>query len=242
MNVQVAELGFSIVLDKGWVELQDMMPHPTTGISVDAAVVNAARTSYLSLSKGEEKDAALINYLMEHNHTSPFEQAVFKFRVYAPMVVYWQWVRHRTFHYQSVNSQSGRYMEFEEEAMYLPETWRRQAVKNKQASDGVIATVDTEEVYKALEEHQKRSFELYQKALEKGVAREQARLFLPAFCMYYTWVISVDMHNLFHFLKLRMADEAQWEIRQYANAMYEMVKMQAPVSCAAFERYVLKHA
>ena len=92
-------------LDKGWVELLDFMPHPATGTSPELAIVNAARVSFLGDSKGADKDAKLLRYLLDHRHTSPFEQVQFKFRIYAPVVAWWQLVRHRTL---SLNLQSGR--------------------------------------------------------------------------------------------------------------------------------------
>ncbi len=93
------------VLDKGWIELVDLMPHPQGGVSPDLAIVNAARTSFLGESKGEVADKKLLFYLMKHHHTTPFEMVEFKFRIYAPLITYWQWVRHRTW---SFNSSSGR--------------------------------------------------------------------------------------------------------------------------------------
>jgi thymidylate synthase (FAD) len=228
------------VLDRGYVELQDIMPHPATGITADNAIVAAARVSFLGESKGAEQDSKLIHYLMRHHHTSPFEQVEFKFRVHAPVVTYWQWIRHRTFAYQSVNSQSGRYVEFEDSEFYKPDVWRKQSASNKQASDGQIDPADDAELMRELEQHYAAAYALYDKALQKGVAREMARLFLPGFAVYYTWIVKVDLLNLFNFLRLRMAADAQHEIRVYAVAMYEhFVKPTAPVACEAFEKYVL---
>lgn len=95
------------VLDKGYVELLDMMPHPATGVSGDLSIVNAARVSFMGESKGDEADKKLLFYLLRHQHTSPFEMVKFKFRTRAPLITYWQWVRHRTFHYVNANAQSG---------------------------------------------------------------------------------------------------------------------------------------
>ena len=97
------------VLDKGYVELVDLMPHPATGIPGDLAIVNAARVSYLGESRGDERDRKLLFYLMRHRHTSPFEMVEFKFRCRAPLLTWWQWVRHRTW---NANAQSGRYTPF----------------------------------------------------------------------------------------------------------------------------------
>lgn len=221
------------VLDKGWIELQDLLGD-------DLSIVNAARVSFLGESKGPEQDKKLLFYLMRHRHTSPFEMVEFKFRVRAPVIVWWQWVRHRTW---SFNAQSGRYTPFQEDDFYHPGTWRRQARDNKQASEGEIDPADAEELGALVAEHYRRGFELYEKALAAGVAREQARLFLAGFAVYYTWVCKVDAHNLMHFLNLRIADEAQWEIREYARAIFEhFFKPALPWTAEAFGRYVLGEA
>lgn len=226
------------LLDKGWVELVDMLPHPLSGVSGDLAIVNAARVSFLGESKGTEQDKKLLFYLLRNRHTSPFEQVEFKFRVRAPVVVWWQWVRHRTWH---VNAQSGRYTPFEENDFHVPDVWRRQAKSNKQGSAGVLEGRDGDALTAELVAHYARSYALYEQALAKGVAREQARLFLPGFAVYYTWIVKVDAHNLMHFLRLRMAQEAQEEIRVYAQAIYtHFFKPALPWAAEAFEQYVLK--
>jgi len=218
------------VLDQGWIELQDVMGN-------DLAIVNAARVSFLDESRGEEADKKLLFYLMRHRHTSPFEQVEFKFRVRAPLLVWWQWVRHRTWH---VNAQSGRYTPFKEYDFYQPSTWRRQSESNKQGSEGEIDSADAESLSALLSEHYSHSFELYEQALEAGVAKEQARLFLPAFGVYYTWICKVDAHNLMHFLSLRMAPDAQAEIRAYAQAIFEnFFKPTLPWTAEAYAHYIL---
>lgn len=226
------------VLDKGFIELVDMLPHPDTGISGDLAIVNAARVSFLGESKGSEKDKRLLFYLLRNRHTSPFEMVEFKFRCRAPLVTWWQWVRHRTW---NMNAQSGRYTPFEENDFYVPDVWRKQAASNKQASEGEVDGVTAEELTAKLVEHYEQGFRLYQQALEAGVSKEMARLFLPGFSVYYTWVTKVDAHNLMHFLRLRMADDAQYEIRVYAEAIYEhFFKPALPWTAEAFEQYILK--
>jgi len=226
------------LLDRGFVELIDLMPHPDTGVSADLAIVNAARVSFLGESKGHEQDKKLLFYLLRHRHTSPFEQVEFKFRVRAPLLTWWQWVRHRTWNF---NAQSGRYTPFQENDFYHPNIWRRQSADNKQASDGLIAPHDAEMLTRELAAHYERGFALYRQALDAGVAKEQARLFLPGFSVYYTWVAKIDAHNLMHFLSLRMAPEAQYEIRVYAQAIYEhFFKPVLPWAAEAFEMYVLK--
>ena len=217
------------ILDKGWIELQDLMGN-------DLAIVNAARASFLGESKGGEKDKKLLFYLLQHRHTTPFEQVEFKFRVRAPVMTWWQWVRHRTF---SFNAQSGRYVSFEENDFYVPDVWRKQSPSNKQASLGELTLEEGQPFAAALEEHYQRGFELYQKALNAGIAREQARVFLPGFSVYYTWVCKVDAHNLMHFLSLRMASEAQYEIRVYAKAIYQhFFKPALPWTAEACEKFL----
>ncbi len=219
------------VLDKGWIELQDMMGN-------DLAIVNAARVSFMGESKGDEQDKKLLFYLLRHRHTSPFEQVEFKFRVRAPVLVWWQWARHRMWHY---NAQSGRYVPFEEDDFYVPDVWRKQSKSNKQASEGEIDPADAGELNRELLAHYEQGFKLYQRALQAGVAKEQARLFLPGFSIYYTWVAKTDAHNLMHFLSLRAAPDAQFEIRQYAQAIYEQFFCPAlPWTAEAFEKYILK--
>lgn len=225
------------VLDKGYLELLDLMPHPASEISGDLAIVNAARVSFMGESKGETQDKKLLFYLMRHRHTSPFEMVEFKFRCRAPLVTWWQWVRHRTW---NMNAQSGRYTPFEEDDFYVPDVWRRQAVSNKQASDGELSTEDGAVLTEQLLQHYAQGFALYQEAIDKGVSREMARLFLPGFSVYYTWVLKIDAHNLMHFLKLRMAPDAQYEIRAYAQALYnEFFKPALPWTAEAFETYIL---
>jgi len=208
------------VLDKGWVELLDMMPHPATGVAPETAIVNAARVSFLGESKGADKDAKLLIFLLANRHTGPFEQAQMKFRIRAPVVTWWQLVRHRTF---SLNLQSGRYTEFDEDDFYIPEPneWRRQSASNKQGSDGFVDETIGGMLSVELQVIKEKSYALYQEAISLGAAREQARLFLPAWASYYTGIVSADVHNLMHFLGLRRAPDAQYEIRVYAEAIYQ---------------------
>jgi len=226
------------VLDKGWIELVDMMPHPDTDIAGDLAIVNAARVSFLGESKGADRDKKLLFYLLRNRHTSPFEMVEFKFRVRAPLVTWWQWVRHRTW---NLNAQSGRYTPFEENDFYVPDIWRKQSKDNKQASEGEVTDKVNTELTEKLVQHYEEGFKLYTEALEAGVSKEMARLFLPGFSVYYTWVTKIDAHNLMHFLRLRMASDAQYEIRVYADAIYEhFFKPALPWTAEAFEEYALK--
>ncbi len=222
---------------KAWVELQDMLPHPTNELSADLAVVNAARVSFLGHSKGLDQDKKLLFYLLRNMHTSPFEQVEFKFRVRAPVVVWWQWVRHRTWHY---NFQSGRYTPFSEEDIYIPKHWRQQSASNKQGSAGDFSSEESAAYTQQLIDLQDRAYKLYSEALEAGVAKEQARLFLPAWTSYYIAIVKVDSWNLMHFLRLRLDPHAQWEIRMFAEAMYDMFKQYMPWTAEAFSEYVFE--
>jgi thymidylate synthase (FAD) len=225
------------VLDKGHVTLIDLLPHPLTGITPDMAVVNAARVSFNGASKGEDADKRLLMRLYKDRHTSPFEMVVFQWRIKAPVLVWWQWVRHRM---ASYSAQSGRYVEFTEDEFYVPDEWRAQSQSNKQGSDGLIDFDDAQDLTVRLRSHYMNSFDLYQLALDRGVAREQARLFLPGWASYYTFMVKMDAHNALNFFKLRMAQDAQWEIRQYANVMYEQTfKPLMPWTAEAFETYTL---
>ena len=225
-------------LDKGWIELIDMMPHPDSDISGDLAIVNAARVSFLGESKGPERDRKLLFYLLRHRHTSPFEMVEFKFRVRAPLVTWWQWVRHRTW---NMNAQSGRYTSFQENDFYVPEAWRKQSRDNKQASEGHLESPESQALTQQLIRHYEEGFRLYSAALERGVSKEMARLFLPGFSVYYTWVTKIDAHNLMRFLQLRMAGDAQYEIRVYAAAINQhFFKPALPWTAQAFEDYILK--
>jgi thymidylate synthase (FAD) len=226
------------VLDKGWIELIDFMPHPLSGISGDLAIVNAARVSFLGESKGAERDKKLLFYLMQHKHSSPFEMCEFKFRLHGPLVMLWQLVRHRT---ASLNLSSGRYTEFKEDEFYVPTIWRRQSSDNKQASQGELEAEANDALTQKLIQHYDAGYRLYEEALRQGVAREQARLFLPGFSVYYTCIFKMDAHNLMHFLKLRMAEDAQYEIRVYAQVIYDhFFKSLLPWTAEAFETFVLK--
>ena len=222
-----------VVLDKGTIQLIDVMPHPSTGVSADMAVINAARVSFLGESKGDAADRKLLRYLIRNRHTSPFEQVVFKFRVRAPLVTWWQWVRHRTW---SFNFQSGRYTEFEDNDFYMPCEWRKQSASNKQASDGLLSEEVSRELRYFLDVHRARSYHFYEEALKLGVSREMARLFLPAFGVYYTAVATIDAHNLIGFLRLRDHEHAQHEIRVYAQAIREIMRDVMPWTMEDFDQ------
>jgi thymidylate synthase (FAD) len=170
-------------------------------------------------------------------NSSPFEMVEFKFRLHAPLVTLWQLVRHRT---ASLNLSSGRYVEFKEDEFYVPSVWRKQSPNNKQASLGELELEASNTLTEKLLQHYEAGYQLYEEALQQGVAREQARLFLPGFSVYYSCILKMDAHNLMHFLKLRMAEDAQYEIRVYAKAIYEnFFKTLLPWTAEAFEKFVL---
>ena len=222
------------VLNKGFVRLVDWM-------GSDRAVVDAARVSYGETSKGENKDNALIDYMMRHRHTSPFEQVVFKFHIRLPIFVMRQLVRHRT---ASLNEISGRYAKLEDD-FYMPTRARvrRQDTVNKQGSAEILAPDVADAFMENLNDLNEEVYEnFYENFVETHeVAKELARIALPL--NIYTEIYwTMDLHNLLHFLGLRMDSHAQWEIRQYANAIAELIEPIVPVSYNAWmeHRYQAK--
>lgn len=219
------------LLDYGSIELLDWMPRE----NLDKAIVDAARVSYGDGTKTPSEDRSLIRYLMRHHHTSPFEMVEFKWRVKAPLFVARQWVRHRT---ASWNEVSARYTDMSNEEFYAPSTYRRQAVSNKQGSDGVV---DTD--YGILDDGRRvalqHALESYTTQLGAGVAREVARTVLPV-SMYTEWIWKCDLHNTFGFLQQRLHPHAQYEIRVYAEAMFGILKGLCPIAVEAFEDFRLR--
>lgn len=220
------------VLDKGFVRLIDYM-------GTDSRIVQSARVSYGGGTKSKKEDRGLIFYLMEHEHTSPFEQVVFLFHVKLPIFVARQWVRHRT---ARLNELSGRYSVLSSEA-YLPDLNRLgvQKLSNKQGTSKVdkISVSDKQKIIRQMEHDQFSGFGSYNFYLsEFNLARELARINLPL-STYTEWYWQIDLHNLFHFLKLRLDKHAQFEIQQYGKAMIPMVKAVSPIAYEAFEEFVL---
>lgn len=217
-------------LDKGFVRLVDIMGD-------DASIVQAARVSYGKGTKSVREDTALIRYLMRHSHTSPFEMVELKFHVKLPIFVARQWIRHRT---ANVNEYSGRYSEMHDE-FYVPEEnqLRKQSSDNKQGRGAEELPSDIQlNILKKMEDLQNASYRDYVYYLENDLARELARINLPL-STYTEWYWKIDLHNLFHFLKLRMDAHAQYEIRVYAEAIAEIVKEFLPIAYEAFEDYEL---
>jgi len=219
------------VLDKGFIRLVDYM-------GGDARIVQAARVSYGKGTKTKREDRGLINYLMRNQHTSPFEQVILTFHCKMPLFVARQWVRHRT---ARLNEISGRYSVMENE-FYVPDTnqIRYQSKDNKQGrnQEDEVPIELQQKVLDIIKKGHQRSYEEYQKMLDENIARELSRINLPL-SLYTQWYWQIDLHNLFHFLKLRMDEHAQWEIRQYAKVMSEMTQKVAPMAFEAFEKHVL---
>lgn len=218
------------VLDHGFVRLVDYL-------GGDDRIVQAARVSYGDGTKSLREDRALIDYLLRHAHTSPFEQVVLTFHVKMPIFVARQWLRHRT---ARLNELSGRYSVMSDE-FYLPEAHqvRYQSPLQKQGrSTEAVPEALQERVREALQSGQAESFAAYQALLDEGVARELARVNLPL-ALYTEMYWQIDLHNLFHFLRLRIDDHAQYEIRVYAEALARCAAAVAPIAYAAFEEHVL---
>jgi thymidylate synthase (FAD) len=196
----------------------------------DLDVVNAARVSYGKTStEVSERDKKLITFLMEYQHTSPFEHNQMSFRVKAPLFVARQWMRHRM---NSYNELSYRYSEAKFE-YYIPQEWRTQDKINKQASGGGFKDDALVEEYK---KSITQAMESYHTLLQGGVCRELARAVLPV-CLYTEFIFTCNLHSLMHFLRLRLDPGAQHEIRAYAQGMLELVEPFFPVSLEAWKKF-----
>lgn len=199
----------------------------------DVDVVNAARVSYGKYSTTiSERDHKLINYLMEHDHTSPFEHNQLSFRIKAPIYVVRQWMRHRMHSYNEI---SYRYVEAPLE-FYIPRTWRFQDATNRQCSTGAFENEELLNAYKASLEAATKA---YKALLANGVGREQARGVLPV-CTYTEFIFTSNLHSLSHFFKLRMHPGAQQEIQAYAKGMLELATPHFPASLAAWKKKYMK--
>ena len=216
------------VLNDGFVCLVDCMGD-------DSSIVQAARVSYGSGTKKVSDDRTLIRYLLRHRHTTPFEMAEVKILVRVPMDCWRQWIRHRT---ANVNEYSTRYsVAIDSVQTTPPDEWRSQATLNRQGSEGFLDLDQGQSLTAAEEEFQESARRLYQERIDAGVAREQARKDLPL-CTYTEAYWKIDLHNLLHFLALRMDSHAQWEIRQYAATIGEqIVKPLFPIAWEAFVDY-----
>ena len=227
------------VLDHGFVRVLDYMGD-------DGAVVQAARVSYGKGTRKVREDQGLINYLMRHRHSTPFEMCEIKYHVKLPIFVARQWIRHRT---ANVNEYSARYSILDRE-FYVPkpEHLAAQANRNRQGRGDVLTGEDNARVLDLLRQDAQQAYAHYQEMLNlddngevlddgrTGLARELARMNL-SLNYYSQWYWKIDLHNLLHFLSLRADDHAQFEIREYADVMMETVKQWVPQTFAAFQDY-----
>ena len=224
------------VLDHGFIRVIDYMGD-------DAAIVQAARVSYGAGTKHVQNDEGLIRYLMRHWHSTPFEMCEVKLHVKLPVFVARQWIRHRT---ASVNEYSARYSILDRE-FYIPEPSQlaAQSTVNNQGRGEVLQGDEAARVLDLLKSDANRAYDHYEAMLsttdhngdgQQGLARELARMNLPA-NIYTQWYWKVDLHNLFHFLRLRADPHAQYEIRVYAEAIAACVKDWVPLAYGAFEDY-----
>lgn len=218
------------ILNDGFIRLIDWMGD-------DSSIVQAARVSYGEGTKKISEDRALIRYLMRHRHTTPFEMCELKLHVRVPMDVWRQWIRHRT---ASVNEYSTRYsIAIDSAKTTEPDEWRWQSKDNRQGSKGAIDTKTGKKLSARESELHATCREVYQERLDCGVAREQARKDLPL-STYTEAYWKIDLHNLLHFLSLRMESHAQYEIRQYANVIgHQIVSKWVPLTWEAFLDYRL---
>lgn len=218
------------VLDKGFVRMVDYY-------GSDSRIVQAARVSYGEGTKTVSQDGALIDYLLRHQHTSPFEQVVFTFHLKMPIFVARQWVRHRM---GRMNEVSGRYSIMKDE-FYVPENSciSKQSTNNKQGRGEVFEEQQAKEFQAEFIEGQQKAYEVYKGMVEKGIAREIARINLPL-ALYTEFYWQMDLHNLFHFLKLRLDSHAQYEIRLYAEKILEIIKTVCPMAVSSFENTMEK--
>jgi len=219
------------VLDDGFVCLVDVMGD-------DQSVVQAARVSYGEGTRKVSDDRGLIRYLMRHRHSTPFEMAEIKLLVRVPMDTWRQWIRHRT---ANVNEYSTRYSLAIDAAQETPpDAWRSQAATNRQGSGAPLDAAIGAELSAEEQALQREARRVYEHRIAVGVAREQARKDLPL-STYTEAYWKVDLHNLLHFLALRMDDHAQWEIRTYATTIGEQIlRPLFPLVWEAFDDYRLK--
>lgn len=216
-------------LDKGFARLVDYM-------AGDEHITFAARVSYGPDNSKKSNDEQLIRYLIRNHHTSPLEMCEFIFHLKLPIFVARQLIRHRS---ASVNEISGRYTELKDEC-YIPETKRisYQSKNNKQGSEGNLEEIQANEFIGRIQTGQEEIFSDYNEFLDKGIARELARINLPL-STYSEMYWKMDLNNLFKFLKLRMDSHSQYEIRVYANAIFDLIKPIVPYASKAFEDYIL---
>lgn len=217
------------VLDKGFVRMVDYL-------GGDQRIVQAARVSYGAGTKSFRQDRALIHYLLRNDHTSPFEQVILTFHTKMPIFVARQWVRHRT---ARLNEISGRYSVMRDD-FYVPspEHVKVQSTTNRQGSGDTLPLDEALAIIGQMEQEQKDLYSRYEGYLGQDVARELARINLPL-SLYTEWYWQIDLHNLFHFIRLRADAHAQYQIRVYAEALGRCAQAVAPIAYEAFEEHRL---
>ena len=247
------------VLDHGFIALLDAMPRLVPqGQTGDAAIVQAARVSYGAGTKRVNEDRGLIRYLLRHRHTTPFEMVEFKFHVSMPIFIARQWIRHRT---ANVNEYSGRYS-IMPDTFYRPtlEAVRKQSTGNRQGGEATFVTEAagnagkdasgttehgeqaegeegrTAQAFLDYLENAEANYAEYMSLTERGVSRELARTGLPI-SLYTQWYWKCDLHNILRFLSLRMDAHAQLEIREYAQAMHDLIEPIVPIALEAWRDY-----
>lgn len=227
-------------LDHGFVGLIDTM-------GSDEAIVQAARVSYGSGTKGTRDDRALIRYLVKHRHTSPLEMCEVKFHLKMPIFVMRQHVRHRT---ANLNEYSGRYSVMSDE-FYVPdkENLKPQSSINKQGREGKLISIEESMCHNTIKRIGRTNYNDYKSLLgenpednynieeRQGLSRELARVVLPL-NNYTELYWKIDLNNFFHYVKLRADYHAQWEIQELARAMYDLIKDKFPLSCEAYEDFI----
>ena len=193
----------------------------------DIDIVNAARVSFGKRKDlMDEKDEILLKYLADHGHTTPFEHTSMTFHIICPLFVRSQWHRHRTWSYNEI---SRRYTA-EDLKFFVPKKWRLQDKKrNLQGSDGYLEKTLSDFLTQDVRDHIKNSLKIFYRMKDQDIANEMARMVLPQ-NLYTEYYGTVNLHNAAKFLSLRMDEHAQWEIRQYANAMAELIKPIFPVA------------
>ncbi|MCC7409457.1 MAG: FAD-dependent thymidylate synthase [Phycisphaeraceae bacterium] len=222
------------VHDHGLIALVDAMPRLVPqGQTADSAIVQAARVSYGAGTKKINEDRGLIRYLLRHRHTTPFEMVEFKFHVAMPIFIARQWIRHRT---ANVNEYSARYSVMPDR-FYRPtvDNVRQQSMLNRQGGEAPVDEMTAQQFLDYLAKTEAH-YQEYEQLLNKGVSRELARIGLPL-GIYTEWYWKCDLHNILHFLSLRMDAHAQQEIRDYAYAMFALIQPIVPVVAEAFLDY-----
>ena len=231
VNDKIVKIG-----NAGFVKLVDCMPRVIPGdceeMMCDYAIVQAARVSLDQGFKTPEQDSKLIDFLIKHKHTSPFEMVEFKFHIKAPLFVVRQWQRHRM---SSYNEISGRYSVLSD-TFWEPESFRKQSEINKQGSEVPIDGPLNWKLLNEYNDHISTTYKFYEKLLSQGVSREMARSVLPV-SIYTEFYWKIDLHNLLRFISLRSDKHAQLEIREYSDVIKQIVTEYCPVTMEAFDEY-----